>query len=107
MFRNFPRQFTSSSELRFAGVGVVLFRTFPRPTLQNLAGALLPERVDLLRGESHQQTILAFVFRYVLDNVRDGLGDRNALDGRLPPELLRDGPLLLQVRRYDVHHCGL
>lgn len=76
-------------------------------TLQNLAGALLPERVDLLAGESHQQAVLALVFRHVLDDVRYGLGDRNALDGRLPPELLRDGPLLLQVRRYDVHHCGL
>lgn len=76
-------------------------------TLQDLAGALLPERIDLLAGESHQQAVLALVLRHVLDDVRYGLGDRNALDGRLPPELLRDGPLLLQIRRYDVHHCGL
>lgn len=88
-------------------MGVVLFRGRARPTLQNLAGALLPERIDLLGGESHQQAIFALVLRHVLDDVGHGLRDRYALDGGLPPELLRYGPLLLQVRRYDVHYSGL
>lgn len=77
------------------------------PTLQNLAGALLPEGVHLLAGEAHQQAILGFVFRHVLDDVGHGLRDRNPLDRGLPPQLLGDGPLLLKVRSHDVHYGRL
>lgn len=75
---------------------LVLFRTFSRAAaLQNLAGALLPERVNLLGAEPNQQAVLPFMLRDVLDDVGHGLRDRHALNRCLPAELLVDGPLLL------------
>lgn len=72
--------------------------------LQDAAGTLLAERVHLLAGEAHQQAVLRFVLRHVLDDVRDGLRHRDALDGSFPSELLGDCSLLLQVRGHYIHH---
>lgn len=79
----------------------------PFVTLQNLAGALLPEGIHLLAGEANEQTVLRLMFRDVLDDVGHGLRDRNPLDRSLPPQLLGDGPLLLKVRSHDVHYGRL
>lgn len=82
--------------------------SFNRPfALQDLAGALFPEGIHLLAGKAHQQAVLRFVLRHVLDDVGHGLRDRNPLDRSLPPQLLGDGPLLLKVRSHDVHYGRL
>lgn len=73
-------------------------------SLQNLAGALLPEGIHLLAGEAHQQTVLGFMFGHVAHDVRNSLGHRDTLDRGLPPQLLGNGPLLLEGRSHHVHN---
>lgn len=36
--------------------------------LNNVAGALLAERIDLLTGEAHQQAVLLLVLRHIFDD---------------------------------------
>lgn len=76
---------------------IPLARAGPLPScrairLQDRAAALFPERVDLLAGEAHQQTVLLLVLGDVLEDLRDGLGHGHPLDCSLATELFRHHP---------------
>lgn len=60
--------------------------------LQDGAAAFFPKGVDLLAGEADEQTILLLMFGDVFNNVRDGLGNRQPLDGSFATELFRHHP---------------
>lgn len=63
--------------------------------LQDSAGTLFAEGINFLAGETDEEAVLLLVVRDELDDVSDGGGHGDPLDGRLPPQLLRHSPLLL------------
>lgn len=75
--------------------------------LKDAAGALLPERVDLLAGKPDQKAVFLLVLRHVLDDVCTSLRHGHSLDGRLASQLVHHATMLLEIVGYQVHDCSL
>lgn len=76
-------------------------------TSQHRTAILLSEWVCFLRTKSHQQAVLLFVFCYKFYNILYSLGNTNTFYSSLPPELLGNLPLLLQVGNHHIHNSSI
>lgn len=71
---------------------------------ENRTRAFFSEGVGLLRGKSHEQTVLLLVLHYVFHKILDGFADGDPFNCRLPTQLLCNLTLGLQIRYYHIHH---